>query len=415
MSRAFVALLAILALFAYSVDAHGWLSSPSPRGQFRSVPRRADEESFMATSVASSNSMTCRDDPEMPRNKWISMTAGTSQSVTFQIGAAHPGDCFFYLTYDGDKPDSQKKWFKIWEKHQCGKYQGSYTHNIPIPSYLPSGSHVIFRWEWYATHIFPVVEFYVQCVDATMTGLASGVLPQPQVKIPGHLPEPSGNRDIGTNNYYWDYDNVAYNTFYTGPPVATPNGNPNYNLGSATAVSYPTVKPPTTAPVIPTTKPVTPTTKPATPTTKPVTTPTTRPKPTSAPNPTTRPTPTIKPSSPTTSPVVTVPSGPILDNPPAAINYVKLVVTESASVWWFSCSVTGDRANEVSKLEIKDSGKITSFNQMTNSWGDVYTYSPGASALVFPLTIKVSLPSGSSLSFTVNRIPGTIDSGSVFP
>ena len=38
------------------------------------------------------------------------------------------------------------------------------TVKVKLPSWLPAGRAVM-RWDWYATHNQPYVEFYSNCVD----------------------------------------------------------------------------------------------------------------------------------------------------------------------------------------------------------------------------------------------------------
>jgi len=374
-----------LVLLACSVDAHGWMAYPKPRGQYLSPPKPSSVEYAPATIDPNDQAFVCRNDPVMPKASWLPLTAGKQQSITLQFNALHVGDCFVYLTYDGDKPTNEMKWFKIWEQHECKKQN---NYEIPIPAYLPSGDHVIFRWEWYALHVYPVVEYYSQCVDATMTGASTGALPQPQVNMPGHLPElVEGDLSKGTNNYWWPWDSQPMK--FTGPALATINGPIVPTKAPSASTPAPTQKP--------TQKP---TEKPTTP---PTTAPTQRPATTPAPQA------TQKPSTPSTP----------APKPPANSNEsVKLVVSPSAGVWWFSVQFTGLSANQIANAQVQDSGCFDAFADMTNEWGDVWYFSAGEKGpLTFPLTIKASLPSGASISFTVNSFSAsssTIDSGALF-
>jgi len=362
-----------LVLLACSVDAHAWMTNPKPRGQYLPTPKPAYQEYSPATRDPDDVAIVCRNDPVMPKANWLPLQAGKSQSITLQFNALHVGDCFVYLTYDGDKPISEMKWFKIWEQHEC---KNNNNYEIPIPSYLPSGDHVIFRWEWYALHVYPTVEYYAQCVDATISGSATGSLPQPQVNMPGHLPHLSGDPASNTNNYWWPFDSQPMK--FTGPALATLNGQP-------APTSTPTQKPTSTS--------------------APTAAPTVGPNPTAAP--TLRPAPTPVPTStprPTTAPVV------------APTQSVKLTVLPGSGTWWLAVEVTGHRSEEVVRVQIKDSANYGQFTDMANEWGSTYFLEAGAQGIVFPATVQASLPSGSSLSFFVNGPSATvIDSGTVFP
>lgn len=209
-------LVTLLSLSSF-VEAHGWMSNPVPRGKYHG---KYDYQEFepVVSNNPNTDRMVCRGDAAIPNKaNWLSLKAGESTPITLSWNAPHIGDCFVYLTYDGDKPEKEMKWFKIWEQAKCSPDSRPVSnYNVPIPSYLPPGDHVIFRWEWYALHAFPTVEFYVNCVDATITGDKKGNLPLPQIQIPGNLP----NNAAG--NYWNPYDGSAER--FVGAPVATPNG-----------------------------------------------------------------------------------------------------------------------------------------------------------------------------------------------
>jgi hypothetical protein len=48
---------------------------------------------------------------------------------------------------------------------------------ITIPDFLPSGN-AIMRWDWYALHVRPTVEFYNQCVDITISSSSTVTVSQ---------------------------------------------------------------------------------------------------------------------------------------------------------------------------------------------------------------------------------------------
>lgn len=275
-------LLVVLLGAVYYVDAHGWMTNPVPRGQYASPKKRADEEYGPASLDPMHPNMVCHgDNTPIPESQRRTFVAGQKLNVTAEYNAKHPGDCFVYLTYDGALPDAQKKWFKIWEKHECDR---SDWDTITIPSYLPSASHAILRWEWYALHVMAAgtgtVEYFVQCADAFIIGAQNGRLPQPQVNIPGHLP-----RLTRTN--YWDPYNSG-SMFFTGPALATIDGVvPPTPTNGPTRQPYPTYAPATQAPT-PTYPPATQAPATPAPTQRPPTAPTTRP--TNPPTPTNTPT-----------------------------------------------------------------------------------------------------------------------------
>jgi hypothetical protein len=235
--------LFVLLLFVVYVSAHAWLSDPRPRGQFRPTPRRDDQEAepvgFDTGRVGDVNdpNFVCRGDPEMSEAQYITLTAGQNFPFTVKVNAQHPGDCALYLTYDGDKPDNQKQWFKMWHLLDCATDGNrNYYFSTTIPDYLPTGSHVVLRFEWYSLQIMNagsgLVEYYTQCVDGRMQGSAGGVLPLPQVRIPGHLPPLSSN----PLNYRDPY-NLLLLGHIAGPPIATRDGKPLETTTASTATT----------------------------------------------------------------------------------------------------------------------------------------------------------------------------------
>jgi len=229
--------------------------------------------------------------------------------------------------------------------------------------------------------------------------------------------------------------NEGVNVIAIEVPLVDGRWTAYFDMQLAVSFAVRSCAPPPSAPSIPTPRPTTlptPTPRstpspstpaptaapPVAPTTRPTVAPTTAPTvaPTTAPTvaPTTAPTvaPTTAPTvAPTTAPTVAPTTRPT--SSPA--NSVKLNLYQGSSVWWFAVSLAGARASEVTKMEIRDSGTLTSFKEMTVGWADIYTYQPSA-ALVLPITIRASLPSGSSISFSVSSFSTpTIDSGVQFP
>jgi len=383
MSKTFVALLALLALFVYTVDAHAWMTYPSPRGQYKNPPKMPSDEYAPANTLGIPSILTdpkfvCRNDPVMPEDDWITLKAGNDQNINIDFNAVHPGDCMVYLTYDGDKPDSQKLWFKIWQQHDCINHT---SYNVNIPNYLPSGDHVVFRWEWYALHNIDYpehyVEYYVQCVDAKLIGKTSGALPQPQFHIPGHLPALTGVWTQGNNNYWNIYNKEL--EYFVGPALAS-NGQPNPTT-AARSTPQPTATP----------RPTQPTPQPSS-TTRPTSAPPTR-----KPKPTKKPSTSTGPSTTSTGPATTTAGTTTSSSTPTT-----LVLGSGSSTWWIAIDGTWDDINKPTKVEVKDSNteNNTGFQAMKLSWGKTYTYSPLV-ALVPPLFVVATLPSGSTVPITV--------------
>lgn len=407
--------LFVLLLCVAYVSAHAWLSSPKPRGQLIATPLRDDQEAqpvgydYGKIGDPFDSGMVCRgNDVAVSADKYISLTAGSQVEFTMDVRAKHPGDCFMYLSFDGDKDNSQKKWFKFWQMHQCADdYNGAHTFTATIPDYLPSGSHVVVRFEWYALHVMNAgtgkVEYYTQCVDAKLNGRNGGSLPQPQVSIPGHLPK------LNASNYWDPYNDVDW--FYTGPALATLNGQPAPTFAPTNAPTTAPTKAPTAAPTNAPTK--APTAAPtAAPTNAATKAPTAAPTnaatkaPTAAPTVAPTATPTIKPTNP---PVVQPTTRPNLGT-------VKLTTVGTIGSWWFAATISGDKADKLASMQLSDQNNFRVFQDCVNEWANVWTFDPkDKGPLVYPLTMKATLQSGSSLSFVVNS-PTTVyvDSGSSF-
>lgn len=111
----------------------------------------------------------------------------------------------------------------------------------------------------------------------------------------------------------------------------------------------------------------------------------------------TTPAPTNPPTTKPT-PTPTTPARPT--NAPSSSSKVTIYAT--STVWWFAVSVSGG----ASKVEVKDSGRVTLYTDMTaNDWGDiVYTYTPQGSELVTPISVRVTNSAGKTTVATVTSI-----------
>jgi len=210
--------VACFVLLSALVDAHGRLTVPTPRDAHFGAT--SSTQNSPVDNNPLTNEFVCRNYAAVPSSNFISVQAGENVNVQWSFSAAHVGDCFAYLSYTPDLPDNQKVWFKIKSWARC---EQTMNQNMPvtIPSYLPSCDHCILRWEWYALHVRPTIEYYAQCVDVRITnGQNPGILPTPQVTIPGHL---------ATNGsmYRSGYDQSSP-FFFVGPPDATVGGPTSY-------------------------------------------------------------------------------------------------------------------------------------------------------------------------------------------
>jgi len=167
----------ILSALIESVRGHGRLIRPVPRvGDSTSYEN--DPVGFVRDPTTSMDQFICRH--ASPSNVITAVDAGSQLEVQWDLTAAHPGDCSFYISYDFDKDPLEMEWFKVANLMDCKSvrmYQGAGTQDtwqFELPSWLPRGRAVL-RWEWAALHIPTSVEFFVQCVDIEVTPSADEI------------------------------------------------------------------------------------------------------------------------------------------------------------------------------------------------------------------------------------------------
>ncbi|KAI8057119.1 hypothetical protein BDF22DRAFT_773667 [Syncephalis plumigaleata] len=155
-STAMLCAFAVTALSVVSsVSAHGYLSSPTPRG--------IEKLSYQIDDLKSPNTKgICRDEPAGKVTN-----VGHSVTLGFTITAPHIGMCEVYIL-DENLGNARK----IASKKDCvatGKV-GSWTVNIPSDI---SGRKVL-RWKWDAAHLKTTIEHYEQCADINISGGGGG-------------------------------------------------------------------------------------------------------------------------------------------------------------------------------------------------------------------------------------------------
>merc|ERR1719192_817299 len=110
----------------------------------------------------------------------LPVNAGDKVETKWDLTAAHPGDCSFYISYDVDKDALEMEWFKIANLMDCKAvrmHQGAGTvdkWNFQLPSWLPGGRAVL-RWEWAALHIPTSIEYFVQCAEIDIAPTADEI------------------------------------------------------------------------------------------------------------------------------------------------------------------------------------------------------------------------------------------------
>lgn len=190
----------LLLILPCYVSAHGGLTAPTIR------PTQGYEEGPIGTNT-NTEDWVCRHD-NTRKSSLTAVTAGGTVDLEWNFGAAHVGDCAVFLSYDTDPATTRAdmKWFKIANLPDCN-VDNTKTVPVTLPSWLPAGEAVL-RWDWYALHVYPTVEFYVQCSDLTITSSSTTTISSiPSYVIAGQYP----NRGDQAAGQYWDpYTNTKW-------------------------------------------------------------------------------------------------------------------------------------------------------------------------------------------------------------
>lgn len=204
--------LLILSCLLAVVFGHGRLIVPEPRQGPTDLYGKANAP----TPGTDSLDWVCRQGTPVAKKQPV--TAGGSLGLQWAFTAAHVGDCALYVSYDVDDQRKDQRWFKIANFPKC-KNQNNQLVNVKVPAWLKNG-HAVFRWDWYALHVHPSIEFYSQCFDANVSG--------GQVALPGSLNQyklvnngkalypKSANEAPGYRNAF----NLQNEQYMTGPPCA---------------------------------------------------------------------------------------------------------------------------------------------------------------------------------------------------
>jgi hypothetical protein len=136
----------------------------------------------------------------------VTLNAGGTINLKWELTADHPGDGGLYLSYDaafGTAQTQDMKFFKIAHFPQQRRNNKN-TVTVKLPSWLPAGKAVM-RWDWYATHNAPWVEFYSNCVDVDVVASAAAKAVASKATIPAYKIE-SGT---GSANAYSKYNSAT--------------------------------------------------------------------------------------------------------------------------------------------------------------------------------------------------------------
>jgi len=204
-----------------SCSGHGRLQVPTTR---RNVINNGDIYENDPVSGSTGADFACRNDPQSvpAENKW---TAGDQIDVKWLLSAKHVGDCALWISYDHVKTGSAKadmKFFKIANWFDC-KSMDQDTLKVTLPSWLPAGRAVI-RWDWYALHVFPTIEYYSQCADVNINASVNSlqVSDVPAYSVVNLFPT-SGKDAAGMRNPF----GAGVDANMAGPPCACQNAKDN--------------------------------------------------------------------------------------------------------------------------------------------------------------------------------------------
>lgn len=217
------------------VKGHGRLAVPQTRlHTISGYDAYENDPVNFGTSVPATtyHKFACRHDPPTDGNGNLvatptTVTAGQNMAVQWNLGVNHVGDCAMYASYDydfaGETGRKDMKWFKIANWKDCQSLNGV-EHSIELPSWMPAGRAVL-RWDWYALHVHPAIEFYAQCADVTVVGSGSAldISQIPAYTMMGLYPESANNapgwrQELGLS---------TPETWMTGPPCACRESDKN--------------------------------------------------------------------------------------------------------------------------------------------------------------------------------------------
>jgi len=216
----------LAACFTLGVYGHGRLTVPATRKPtgYENSP----------VSGPNGTDFVCRNDPTATSGlaAQTKVTAGGELTMQWDLSADHQGDCAVYIGYGQaltagvGEAKRAGRFVKIANIARCREYNRQ-DYAVELPSWLPAGPAVI-RWEWYAIHTWPNIEFYTQCADVIVessSNLGPADLPSYPIVGPQLLPT-NANEGPGFRCYWCDTfppsdaRSEFGKWFHTGPPCA---------------------------------------------------------------------------------------------------------------------------------------------------------------------------------------------------
>lgn len=212
--RVIITAFATLACLSVSVYGHGRLQVPKTR---KHAAAGSDVYENDPVPGSASPSFACRNDPGASVPPENNFQAGGVMNVRWALSALHVGDCALYVSYDYDLRGADRanmKFFKIANWRKCKDLNGQ-DQTVRLPSWLPAG-RAVFRWDWYALHVFPTIEFYAQCADSMIQGSSQSLQP---AQVPAYSVVDFLALDGSGGKFRNPWVSPAP-TFFTGPPCA---------------------------------------------------------------------------------------------------------------------------------------------------------------------------------------------------
>jgi len=154
------------------VYGHGRLIKPTPRNG--GLNPSGTENAPATINDATATNFICRHATRNSQVPLAAVTAGGTLTLQWTTPAAHVGDCAIYISYDIAEDLVNQRYFKIANLPDCKSEQNTDV-TITVPDFLPAGQAIL-RWDWYALHVRPTIEMYVQCADIQVTGSSNSVL-----------------------------------------------------------------------------------------------------------------------------------------------------------------------------------------------------------------------------------------------
>ncbi|KAL6071798.1 hypothetical protein QOT17_005968 [Balamuthia mandrillaris] len=113
---------------------------------------------------------------------------GSSELLALTARQSLDPECLIYLS-TGPTDDPATRWYLIdviWN-YGSGIVSGNTVEgSVKIPEFALECEHCALRWEWYAIQQVSAIEYYVQCVDVSISSNNDDQTPAPTIEIPGY-------------------------------------------------------------------------------------------------------------------------------------------------------------------------------------------------------------------------------------